>query len=80
MRNRDASGDLSNNRAWKSLRDLEENGCVRRFLCELATGHIVTSANDSGYKMLVKQLIQFTDRKTVENVEDKVILFIYDLE
>ena len=69
---RDASGNLNNNLAWKSLRDLEEDGCVRRFLCELAAGHIVTSAKDNNYKILVKQLIQFVDDKSEENGEDKV--------
>ena len=76
-RDRDASGNLENNRAWKSLRDLEEDGCVRRFLCELAAGHIVTSANDSNYKLLVKQLIHFVDRKNEGNVENKVNIFIH---
>ena len=73
---RDASGNLNNNRAWKSLRDLEEDGCVRRFLCELAAGHIVTSVNDNNYKLLVKQLVHFVDRRTKtpegKNAEDKV--------
>ena len=69
----DASGNLHNNKAWKSLRDLEEDGCVRRFLCELATGHIVTSVNDKHYKQLVKQLIHFVDRKHGDGVQDKVI-------
>ena len=70
-RDRDASGNLENNRAWKSLRDLEEDGCVRRFLCELAAGHIVTSANDSNYKLLVKQLIHFVNRMPeAQNAED----------
>ena len=68
-----ASSNLNNNRAWKRLRDLEEDGCIRRFLCELATGHIVSSTNDNGYKILVKQLIHFVDNKTEENREDKVI-------
>ena len=77
---RDASGNLNNNRAWKSLRDLEEDGCVRRFLCELAAGHIVTSLNDNSYKILVKQLIHFVDNKTEENVEDKVMLFVCTLD
>ena len=75
-RDRDASGNLNNNRAWKSLRDLEEDGCVRRFLCELAAGHIVTSVNDNNYKLLVKQLVHFVDRRTKtpegKNAEDKV--------
>ena len=69
----DASGNLHNNKAWKSLRDLEEGGCVRRFLCELATGHIVTSVNDKHYKRLVKQLLHFVDRKHGDGVQDKVI-------
>ena len=73
---KDASGNLHNNKAWKSLRDLEEGGCVRRFLCELAAGHIVTSANDSNYKLLVKQLIHFVDRRNEGNIENKVIIFI----
>ena len=75
-RDRDASGNLENNRAWKSLRDLEEDGCVRRFLCELAAGHItLTSAKDNIYKILVKQLIQFVDnRMNAENAEDKVCI------
>ena len=77
-RDRDASGNLENNRAWKSLRDLEEDGCVRRFLCELAAGHIVTSANDSNYKLLVKQLIRFVDRKNEGNVENKVFIFVLE--
>ena len=71
-RDRDASGNLNNNRAWKSLRDLEEDGCVRRFLCELAAGHIVTSVNDNSYKLLVKQLVHFVDQPEGKNVEDKV--------
>ena len=72
--NRDASGNLNNNRAWKSLRDLEEDGCVRRFLCELAAGHIVTSVNDNSYKLLVKQLVHFVDRtpEAKNDVEHKV--------
>ena len=70
---KDASGNLHNNKAWKSLRDLEEGGCVRRFLCELATGHIVTSVNDKHYKRLVKQLLHFVDRKHGDGVQDKVI-------
>ena len=77
IRNRDASGNLNNNRAWKSLRDLEEDGCVRRFLCELAAGHIVTSVNDNSYKLLVKQLIHFVDRTPeAKNAEDKVKIYI----
>ena len=69
----DSSGNLHNNKAWKSLRDLEKDGCVRRFLCELATGHIVTSANDKHYKQLVKQLIHFVDRKHGDGLQDKVM-------
>jgi len=73
---RDASGNLNNNLAWKSLRDVEEDGCVRRFLCELAAGQItLTSAKDNNYKILVKQLIQFVDnRMNEENAEDKNVL------
>ena len=75
-RDRDASGNLENNSAWKSLRDLEEDGCVRRFLCELAAGHIVTSDNDSNYKLLVKQLIHFVDRTNERDKKNKVNTFL----
>ena len=75
-RDRDASGNLENNSAWKSLRDLEEDGCVRRFLCELAAGHIVTSDNDSNYKLLVKQLIHFVDRTNERDKKNKVNIFL----
>ena len=75
-RDRDASGNLENNSAWKSLRDLEEDGCVRRFLCELAAGHIVTSDNDSNYKLLVKQLIHFVDRTNERDKKNKVNILL----
>ena len=75
-RDRDASGNLENNSAWKSLRDFEEDGCVRRFLCELAAGHIVTSDNDNNYKLLVKQLIHFVDRTNERDKKNKVNILL----